>query len=125
MSFTKILDCLAWLLGAIALGMGIVFVTASVGGLSAFLIDGNSFASMVWNFSDPKILKGMAEGPPILALLGLTAIVMVTAGRDRPTRVSMAAWAVRSGKWALVFAGVLMSLVALMFACRQALFPGM
>jgi hypothetical protein len=125
MSFTKILDCLAWLLGAIALGMGIVFVTASVGGLSAFLIDGNSFASMVWNFSDPKLLKGMAEGPPILALLGLTAIVMVTAGRERPTRISMAAWAVRSGQWALVFAGALMFLVALMFACRQALFPGM
>jgi hypothetical protein len=125
MSFTKILDCLAWLLGAIALGMGIVFVTASVGGLSAFLIDGNSFASMVWNFSDPNILKGMAEGPPILALLGLTAIVMVTAGRERPKRISMAAWAVRSGQWALVFAGVLMFLLALMFACRQALFPGM
>ena len=71
MSFTKILDCLAWLLGAIALGMGIVFVTASVGGLSAFLIDGNSFASMVWNFSDPKILKGMAEGPRFWRYWGL------------------------------------------------------
>jgi hypothetical protein len=125
MSFTKILDCLAWLLGAIALGMGVVYVTASVGGLSAYLIDGNSFPSMVWNFSDPKILKGMAELPPILALLGLSAIVMVTAGRGRPTRVSMGVWAVRSGQLALVFAGALMALVALMFACRLALFPGM
>jgi hypothetical protein len=125
MTITKILDFLAWMLGAVALGMGVVFFAASVGGLSAYLVVGNSFPSLVWNFSDPSILKGMAELPVILVLLGLPAIALSMGGGGRPLRASMAAWAVRSGQWALAFAGLLTSLIALMFACRQVLFPGM
>ena len=107
------------------LGIGIVFFVATVGMLSAYVAGGNSFPSMVWNFADPRILKGMADGPAAIALMGLSAIALSVVGRGRPQRVSMAAWALRSGKWALVFAGLLTSLMAILFACRQVLFPGL
>jgi hypothetical protein len=81
-----------------------------------------SLPSLVWNFSDPKILSGMAEAPAFILLLGLSAIALAIGGRGRPPRVSMAAWAVRSAKWALAFAGLLTLLMAILFACRLVMF---
>jgi hypothetical protein len=119
----KIVDRIAWMLGSFALGMGVVFFVTIVGGLSAYLVDGNSLSRLMWNFSDPKIPRGMAELlPALILLLGLSAIGLATGARGRPSRVSMAAWAVRSGQLALAFAALLTSLMATLFAFRLVLF---
>jgi hypothetical protein len=64
----------------------------------------------------------MAELPALILLLGFSAIGLAIGGRGRPPRVSIAAWAVRCGQWALAFAGLLTSLMAILFVWRLVMF---
>ena len=86
-SLSKILDGLAWMLGALALGFALVCATAIVLLWSFYLYQGHSLPNLIWTFSDPLILKGMADIPPPVLLLALSAIALAFRGRTAAARL--------------------------------------
>ncbi len=121
----KILDAVAWMLGAFALSMGLLFLSFIGLGSFVWLYQGNSVLSLIWNFSQPSMLRGLADVPALALLLSLSAIALARWARWRAQRSMMAAWAVRAALWAIGCAGLSLFVLAFLFSCRLVIFPGM
>ncbi len=124
-ALAKILDVFAWMLGALAMSMGIVFLSTI--GLFGFvwIWQGNSVLSLIWNFSEPSIVKGMAEVPVLAMLLGISAIALARRGHRRRQWSKTADWAVRESWWGFGSAGLSLSVLMVLFSCRLIMFAGL
>ena len=121
----KILDGLAWMLGALGMIWGLVSVTFIGLGSFVWLYQGQSFLSLVWTFSQPSMLRDMADLPAHVLLLSLSAIALAGRRRERPPRISMAASAQLFARCGLYCAGFVAVVIALFFAGRLAFFAGL